>query len=45
MNLSACRGVARELGLNLTDILEERARLWPQLMRWEAAYLLVWTRT
>ena len=45
LNLRACRAVAREVGLNLDDILNERARLWPTLMRWEASYLLVWTRT
>jgi intracellular multiplication protein IcmB len=45
LNLNSCRAVAREVGLNLDDILDERARLWPQLMRWEAAYLIVWTRT
>ena len=33
LNLSSCRAVAREVGLDLHDILEERARLWPQLMR------------
>jgi intracellular multiplication protein IcmB len=44
LNLTACRAVAREVGLNLSDILDERARLWPALMRWEAAYYLVWTR-
>jgi intracellular multiplication protein IcmB len=45
LNLNACRAVAREVGLDLHDILEERARLWPKLMRWEAAYLILWTRT
>ena len=45
LNLSACRSSAREVGLDLHDILDERARLWPKLMRWEAAYFIVWTRT
>src|SRR5208283_345854 len=45
LNLDSCRAVAREVGLDLHDILEERARLWPRLMRWEAAYLIVWTCT
>ena len=45
LNLSACRSIAREVGLDLHDILDERARLWPKLMRWEAAYFIVWTRT
>jgi intracellular multiplication protein IcmB len=45
LNLNACRSVARETGLNFDDILDERAKLWPTLMRWEAAYYMVWTRT
>ena len=45
VNLDSCRAVAREAGLNFDDILDERARLWPTLMRWEAAYFVVWTRT
>ena len=44
LNLNACRAVAREAGLDLDDILDERARLWPTLMRWEASYFIVWTR-
>lgn len=44
LNLAACRTVARELGLDVRDILDERARLWPRLMRWEAAYYILWTR-
>ena len=45
LNLHSCRAVAREIGLDLTDILDERARLWPRLMRWEAAYFITWTLT
>lgn len=45
LNLASCRQVAREVGLDLRDILDERAKLWPKLMRWEAAYLILWTRT
>ena len=45
LNLNSCRSVAREAGLNFNDILDERAQLWPSLMRWEAAYFVVWTRT
>ena len=45
LNLSSCRTIAREVGLDLHDILDERARLWPKLMRWEAAYFILWTRT
>lgn len=44
LNLNSCRNIAREVGLDVHDILEERARLWPKLMRWEAAYLICWTR-
>ena len=44
INMQGCRGVARELGLDLTDILAERASSWPKLMRWEAAYYVLWTR-
>ena len=42
---NSCRDIAREVGLDLHDILDERARLWPKLMRWEAAYFILWTRT
>ena len=45
LNLNPCRDIAREVGLDVSDILEERARLWPKLMRWEAGYLICWTRT
>ena len=45
LNLHSCRAVARQVGLDLDNILEERARLWPQLMRWEAAYFITWTLT
>jgi intracellular multiplication protein IcmB len=45
VNLASCRAIAREVGLDLHDILNERAILWPKLMRWEAAYFQVWTRT
>ena len=45
VNLDACRAIAREAGLQLDTILDERARLWPRLMRWEAVYFQVWTRT
>lgn len=45
LNLNSCRAVAQAAGLNFADILDERARLWPRLMRWEAAYYMVWTLT
>ncbi|MEO8882678.1 MAG: ATP-binding protein [Devosia sp.] len=44
LNLDSCRAVARELNIDLSDILDERARLWPKIMRWEAAYYVLWTR-
>ncbi len=43
-NMASCRQVAREVGIDLADILDERMRLWPKLMRWEAAYYVLWTR-
>ena len=43
-NMAACRQVARELGLQLDDILDERMALWPRVMRWDAAYYILWTR-
>ncbi|GAB0119843.1 ATP-binding protein [Acidisoma sp. 7E03] len=45
VNLASCRNIANALGLDLRGILDERAALWPKLMRWEAAYFIVWTRT
>ena len=45
LSLASCRAVAREAGLALDAIMDERARLWPTLMRWEQAYFIVWTRT
>ncbi len=44
LNLDSCRRVAQELNLDLSDILDERAKLWPKIMRWEAAYYILWTR-
>ena len=44
-NLASCRNIARALGLDLSGILDERAALWPRLMRWEAAYFVLWTKT
>jgi intracellular multiplication protein IcmB len=44
VNMTACRQVARQLGIDLSDILDERMRLWPGMMRWEAAYFVLWTR-
>lgn len=45
VNLTSCRNIAHALGLDLHGILDERAALWPKLMRWEAAYFILWTRT
>ena len=44
LNMNSCRRVARELNLDLDDILNERARLWPKIMRWEGAFYVLWTR-
>ncbi|MGI4796152.1 MAG: hypothetical protein ACRYG8_19265 [Janthinobacterium lividum] len=44
LNLASCRNVASRLNLDLHDILNERAMRWPKLMRWEAAYYVLWTR-
>ena len=44
LNMDSCRRVAQELNLDLSDILDERAKLWPKIMRWEAAYYILWTR-
>ena len=43
-HLSGSRLIARELGLNLTDIFTERTRLWPRIMRWEACYFVLWSK-
>ena len=44
INMEACRRVGREVGLDLTDILDERLRLWSQTMRWETSCFVLWTR-
>ena len=44
LSMTACRQAADKLGLNLADIFDERMRLWPRIMRWEAAYFILWTR-
>jgi len=43
-NMEMCREVADKLGLDLADILNERMRLWPGLMRSEASYFILWTK-
>ena len=43
-SIGPCREVARQLGIELSDILDERQELWPRVMRWEAAYFVLWTR-
>src|SRR4051812_19913338 len=43
-SIGPCREVARQLGIDLSDILDERHELWPRVMRWEAAYFVLWTR-
>ncbi|SNB85600.1 hypothetical protein SAMN06265338_1681, partial [Rhodoblastus acidophilus] len=44
VSLNSCRKVGRDLGLDLSDLLDERARLWSKTMRYEAACLILWTR-
>ena len=44
-SMGSCRVVAEAAGLDLNDIFAERAKLWPRLMRWEAAYFMLWTKT
>lgn len=43
-HLAGPRATARELDINLDDILNERARVFPKLMRWERCFLVVWSR-
>ena len=42
-NIAPCREVARQVGVDFDDILDERQALWPKVMRWEAAYFVLWT--
>jgi intracellular multiplication protein IcmB len=44
VNIGACRRVAEELGADLSNILEERLKLWSKTMRWEGAYFCLWTQ-
>ena len=44
-HLSGSRAIAREIGLDLSDFFLERTRLWPRIMRWEACYLVLWSKT
>ena len=43
-HLHGSRRIARELRLHLFDIFAERDRLWPRIMRWEACYLVLWSK-
>jgi intracellular multiplication protein IcmB len=44
INMESCRRVGKEVGLDLSDILDERLRLWSETMRWEASAFVLWTR-
>jgi intracellular multiplication protein IcmB len=44
INMDSCRRVGREVGLDLSDILDERMRLWSEVMRWETSCFILWTR-
>ncbi len=43
-HLGGNRAVARELGLAMSEIFDERERLWPRIMRWEACYFILWSK-
>jgi len=43
-NLRGSRTMAREIGLSIPDIFAERERMWPRIMRWEACYLVIWSK-
>ncbi len=45
VSLDATREVARLQRLDLHDLLDERAALWPRKMRWEAVHFVLWTRS
>ncbi len=38
------RGMAEDIGLDLGDILDERASMLARLIRWECCYLVLWSR-
>lgn len=44
LSLDGCRSIARQIGADLTDVIGERRRRWPNVMRWEATYYVLWTR-
>ena len=43
-NLRGARTMAREIGLSIPDIFDERSKIWPKIMRSEAAFLAVWSK-
>lgn len=45
INMSNCRNIAKIMHLNMDDILNERAKIWPKLMRWEQSCFILITRT
>ena len=44
-HLHGPRTIARSSGLDLSMFFAERERLWPRIMRWEACYLVLWSKT
>ncbi|PYD74300.1 hypothetical protein CFR71_15890, partial [Novacetimonas pomaceti] len=44
LSLNGCRSIARQIGADLSDVIEERHRRWPNVMRWEATCYVLWTR-
>ena len=42
--LAGPRAIAGEMGLNLDDIFLEREKRWPEVMRYEDCFLVLWSR-
>lgn len=43
-NAEDARAIARQIGLDLDLIFDERERVLAEMMRWEGCYLAIWTR-
>ncbi|WKE49672.1 hypothetical protein [Gluconobacter oxydans] len=42
--LNGCQQISRMMNVDFDDIINERRRRWPQVMRWEDACYILWTR-
>ncbi|KXV49945.1 secretion protein [Gluconobacter albidus] len=42
--LNGCQQISRMMNADFDDIINERRRRWPQVMRWEDACYILWTR-